>query len=130
MKETDHDKVRNQNISGQAPYARSDFEDKSFDLLGEFLTAEKSFRREILSTVNEVDLDMSGSDSFTGNAFTLDVNKDVCKITNDIDDRELEVPTEDFKKILLEYIYALREINVKEKMAKLGHHHDHEHHHH
>lgn len=104
------------------------FEDESFNLLGEFLTAEKSFRREILSTVNEVDLGMSESESFTGNAFTLDVTKDVCIITNDIDERELEVPTEDFKKILLEYIYTLREINVKEKMAKLGHHHDHHNH--
>ena len=115
---------------GKRPMPVVIFEDESFNLLSEFLTAEKSFRREILSTVNEVDLDMSGSESFTGNAFTLDVNKDTCKITNDIDDSELEVPTEDFKKILLEYIYALREINVKEKMAKLGHHHDHEHHHH
>ena len=115
---------------GKRPMPVVIFEDESFNLLGEFLTAEKSFRREILSTVNEVDLGMSESESFTGNAFTLDVTKDVCIITNDIDERELEVPTEDFKKILLEYIYALREINVKEKMAKLGHHHDHEHHHH
>lgn len=105
------------------------FEDESFGLLGEFLTAEKSFRREILSTVNEVDLNMSDSESFTGNAFTLDVSKDVCKIANDIDDRELEIPTDEFKKILLDYIYTLRELKVKEKMATLGHKHDHHHHH-
>lgn len=115
---------------GKRPMPVVIFEDESFGLLGEFLTAEKSFRREILSTVNEVDLNMSDSESFTGNAFTLDVSKDVCKIANDIDDRELKIPTDEFKKILLEYIYALREINVKEKMAKLGHHHNHEHHHH
>ena len=115
---------------GKRPMPVVVFEDEGFDLLGEFLLAEKSFRREILSTVNDVDLDMSESGSFTGNAFTLEVNGKTCKITNDIDGRELEVSTEDFKKLLLEYIYALREINVKEKMASLGHSHDHGHHHH
>ena len=104
------------------------FEDKSYDLLGEFLLAERSFRREILSLTNDVDLGMSESECFTGNAFTLEINKDTCKITNDNDSRELEVTIKDFKAVLLDYIYALREIKVKEKMASLKH--DHEHHHH
>lgn len=100
------------------------FEDEKYDLLGEFLLAERSFRREILSITNDVDLGMSESESFTGNAFTLEINKDTCKITNDNDGRELEVAAKDFKTILLEYIYALREIKVKEKMASHKHHHD------
>lgn len=104
------------------------FEDKSYDLLGEFLLAERSFRREILSLTNDVDLGMSESECFTGNAFTLEINKDTCKITNDNDSTELEVTIKDFKAVLLDYIYALREIKVKEKMASLKH--DHEHHHH
>lgn len=104
------------------------FEDKSYDLLGEFLLAERSFRREILSLTNDVDLGMSESECFTGNAFTLEINKDTCRITNDNDSRELEVTIKDFKAVLLDYIYALREIKVKEKMASLKH--DHEHHHH
>lgn len=104
------------------------FEDKSYDLLGEFLLAERSFRREILSLTNDVDLGMSESECFTGNAFTLEINNDTCKITNDNDSRELEVTIKDFKAVLLDYIYALREIKVKEKMASLKH--DHEHHHH
>jgi hypothetical protein len=104
------------------------FEDKSYDLLGEFLLAERSFRREILSLTNDVDLGISESECFTGNAFTLEINKDTCKITNDNDSRELEVTIKDFKAVLLDYIYALREIKVKEKMASLKH--DHEHHHH
>ena len=104
------------------------FEDKKYDLLGEFLLAERSFRRDILSITNDVDFGMSETESFTGNAFTLEINKDICKITNDSDNRELEVSTEDFKAVLLEYIYALREIKVKEKMASLGHDHDHHHH--
>lgn len=104
------------------------FEDKSYDLLGEFLLAERSFRREILSLTNDVDLGMTESECFTGNAFTLEINKDTCKITNDNDSRELEVTIKDFKAVLLDYIYALREIKVKEKMASLKH--DHEHHHH
>ena len=104
------------------------FEDKSYDLLGEFLLAERSFRREILSLTNDVDLGMSESECFSGNAFTLEINKDACKITNDNDSRELEVTIKDFKAVLLDYIYALREIKVKEKMASLKH--DHEHHHH
>ena len=99
------------------------FEDNAYDLLGEFLLAERSFRREILSITNDVDLGMSESESFTGNAFTLEIGKDVCKITNDGDNRELEVATKDFKAILLDYIYALREIKVKEKMASLKHDH-------
>lgn len=103
------------------------FEDETYNLLGEFLLAERSFRRELLSLTNEVDLGMSESESFTGNAFTLEISKDTCKITNDSDSRELEVPEPDFKAILLDYIYALREIKVKEKMASLGHHHDHHH---
>lgn len=115
---------------GKRPMPVVIFEDESYNLLGEFLLAEKSFRREILSTVNEVDVNNSESESFTGNAFTLEVNSDTCKLTNDLDGRELEAPTEDFKKILLDYIYALREIKVKEKMAKLGHDHCHDHHHH
>ncbi len=104
------------------------FEDKSYDLLGEFLLAERSFRRKILSLTNDVDLGMSESECFSGNAFTLEINKDTCKITNDNDSRELEVTIKDFKAVLLDYIYALREIKVKEKMASLKH--DHEHHHH
>ena len=104
------------------------FEDKKYDLLGEFLLAERSFRRDILSITNDVDFGMSETESFTGNAFTLEINKDICKITNDNDNRELEVSTEDFKAVLLEYIYALRELKVKEKMASLGHDHDHHHH--
>lgn len=104
------------------------FEDKSYDLMGEFLLAERSFRREILSLTNDVDLGMTESECFSGNAFTLEINKDTCKITNDNDSRELEVTIKDFKAVLLDYIYALREIKVKEKMASLKH--DHEHYHH
>ena len=104
-------------------------EDESYSLLGEFLLAERSFRREILSVTNNVDLGMSESERFTGNAFSLEINKDTCKITNDNDDRELEIGTGDFKTVLLDYIYALREIKVKEKMALLKHNHKHEHHH-
>ena len=104
------------------------FEDESYSLLGEFLLAERSFRREILSVTNDVDLGMSESERFTGNAFSLEINKDTCKITNDNDDRELEIGTGDFKTVLLDYIYALREIKVKEKMALLKHNHKHEHH--
>lgn len=106
------------------------FEDEKFDLLGEFLLAERSFRREILSATNDVDLGMSESESFTGNAFSLEISKDNCKITNDGDGRELTVGTEDFKAVLLDYIYALRVIKVKEKMASPEHRHEHEHHHH
>ena len=106
------------------------FEDESYSLLKEFLLAERSFRRELLSLVNEVDLNMSQSESFSGNAFSLEIGKDTCKITNDTDGRALEVATADFKQVLLDYIYAIREIKVKEKMASLGHHHDHDHHHH
>ena len=104
------------------------FEDKAYDLLGEFLLAERSFRREILSVTNDVDLGISEKESFAGNAFTLELTKDTCKITCDSDNRELEVGTKDFKAVQLDYIYALREIKVKEKMASLKH--DHEHHHH
>ncbi len=106
------------------------FEDEKSDLLGEFLLAERSFRREILSATNDVDLGMSESESFTGNAFSLEISKDNCKITNDGDGRELTVGTEDFKAVLLDYIYALRAIKVKEKMASPEHRHEHEHHHH
>ena len=101
------------------------FEDESYSLLNEFLLAERSFRRELLSLVNEVDLNMSQSESFSGNAFSLEIGKDTYT-----DGRELEVATADFKQVLLDYIYAIREIKVKEKMASLGHQHDHDHHHH
>ena len=107
------------------------FEDEAYNLLGEFLLAERSFRREILSVTNNVDLGMSEAESFSGNAFTLEISKNTCKLTNDGDGRELEVATQDFKAVLLDYIYALREIRVKEKMAmhKHDHHHDHHDHH-
>ena len=49
------------------------FEDESYSLLNEFLLAERSFRRELLSLVNEVDLNMSQSESFSGNAFSLEI---------------------------------------------------------
>ena len=104
------------------------FEDEKYSLLNEFLLAERSFRREVLSAVNNVDLGMAESESFSGNAFTLVIDGETCKIINDTDDRELEVPTAEFKKILLEYIYTLREIKVKEKLDKLGHNHAHHHH--
>lgn len=103
------------------------FEDEKYSLLNEFLLAERSFRREILSSVNNVDLGMAESESFSGNAFTLDIDSENCEIISDMDGRELEVPTAEFKKILLEYIYTLREIKVKEKLDKLGHNHDHHH---
>lgn len=103
------------------------FEDEKYSLLNEFLLAERSFRREILSSVNNVDLGMAESESFSGNAFTLDIDSENCEIISDMDGRELEVPTVEFKKILLEYIYTLREIKVKEKLDKLGNNHDHHH---
>ena len=101
------------------------FEDEKYDLLGEFLLAERSFRREILSAVNDVDPGASESESFTGNAFTLEINKDTCKLADSSGERELEVNTKEFKAILLDYIYTLREIRVKEKMASLRHKHEH-----
>ena len=104
------------------------FEDEKYDLLGEFMLSERSFRREILSLTNDVDLGLSESENFTGNAFSLEISKDTCKIINNIDDRELDVTTKEFKSVLLDYIYALREIKVKEKMAAHRHHHDHEDH--
>lgn len=100
------------------------FEEKKYDLLGEFLLTERSFRREILSITNDVDLGLSESESFTGNAFTLEINKDTCRIINNNDDRELEVGAKEFKAVLLDYIYALREIKVKEKMASHKRHHE------
>lgn len=105
------------------------FEDDEYELLGEFLTAEKSLRREVLSAVNEVDLNLSEKESFTGNAFTLEIGRETTAISNDINGDSLEVPTKDFKKILLDYIYAIRELKVKEKMASLGHNHNHNHNH-
>lgn len=101
------------------------FEDEAYRLLGEFLLAERSFRRELLSITNDVDLGFSQEESFSGNAFTLEINQNTCKITNDSDGRELEVDTADFKEVLLDYIYVLRELRVKEKMAA---EHDHDHH--
>ena len=99
------------------------FEDEKYDLLGEFLLAERSFRRDILAAAN----DDAGSADFSGNAFSLEINRDTCRITNDLDGRELELPTSEFKAVLLDYIYALRAIKVKEKLEKLGHDHDHHH---
>ncbi len=103
------------------------FEDEKYSLLNEFLLAERSFRREVLSAVNNVDLGIAESENFSGNAFTLVIDGGNCKIINDTDDRELEVPIVEFKKILLEYIYTLREIKVKEKLDKLEHNHNHHH---
>lgn len=100
------------------------FEDEQYDLLGEFLLAERSFRREILSLTNNVDLGMSDAEHFTGNAFSLDLSRESCKITCDSDDRKLEVSVRDFKSVLLDYLYALREIKVKEKMASMKHRHE------
>ena len=105
------------------------FEDERYALLGEFLLAERSFRRELLSITNDVDLGLSESETFSGNAFSMEINAEVCRITNDNDGRELEVDTKDFKTVLLDYIYAIRALRVKEKMASLGHDHDGHHHH-
>lgn len=106
------------------------FEDEKYDLLGEFLLAERSFRRDILAAANDVDPGTAETADFSGNAFSLEMNRDICRITNDLDGRELEVPTSEFKALLLDYIYALRAIRVKEKLEKLGHDHDHHHGHH
>lgn len=115
---------------GEHPVPVVVFEDESNALLGEFLLAERSFRREILSLINEVDLNMSECESFSGNAFTLEADKSTCRISSDINTAELEVGTADFKQLLLDYIYALREIKVREKMKKLSADHEHHHHHH
>ena len=53
---------------GKHPVPTVIFENEKYSLLNEFLLAERSFRRELLSLVNEVDLNMSDSESFTGNA--------------------------------------------------------------
>lgn len=115
---------------GERPVPVVVFEDEGNALLGEFFLAERSFRREILSLINEVDLNMSERESFSGNAFTLEADKSSCKITNDITEDELTVETADFKQLLLDYIYALREIKVREKMKKLAADPEHHHHHH
>lgn len=110
---------------GEHPTAVAEFEDEKYNLLGEFLLAERSFRREILGTVNEVDLGMSYKEYFSGNVFTLKVTPKTCEIINDLDEdaRTLTVETPEFKKILLDYIYALRELSVKDKMKNHQHHH-------
>ena len=109
--------------SGEHPVPIVVFDDEGYDLLGEFLLAERSFRREILSQINEVDLNLSEKECFTGNAFTLETNKSTCKIISNINGGELVLDTADFKQILLDYIYALREIKVMEKMKSHEHHH-------
>ena len=115
---------------GERPVPVVVFEDEGNALLGEFLLAERSFRREILSLINEVDLKMSERESFSGNAFTLEADSRSCTITNDLTEAELTVATADFKQLLLDYIYALREIKVKEKLKKLAADPEHHHHHH
>ena len=45
------------------------FEDEKYDLLGEFLLAERSFRRDILAVAND-DAGSEESADFSGNAFS------------------------------------------------------------
>lgn len=115
---------------GSHPRAVAVFEDDSLMLLSEFLSAECQFRRDILAAVNEVDFGSSDEESFSGNVFTLTVTPEFCRVESELDeDREpVEVPTEDFKQLLLDFIYVQRTLSVKEKLAR--HKHDHTHCHH
>ena len=109
-------------IEGDHPLAAVEFEDEKYKMLGEFMLAERSFRRDILGIVNEVDLGLSYKEYFSGNVYTLMVTPESCVLTNNLDDDapSLKVDTPEFKKIFLDYMYALRELSVKDKMSRHG----------
>lgn len=75
-----------------------EFADDSYALAGEFLLAERSILKEIISVLN------SGEDgSISGNAFTLSIEGDNAVITNDITDKTLTVPADELRELAEDY---------------------------
>ena len=92
---------------GKHPLPVAVMEDRKYELAGEFLLAEaRSFDREILAALNQVVLDGKPASSFVGNAFSLEIAPKRTKICHDISDRECEVETGEFKKLVEDYLGA------------------------
>ena len=84
------------------------FEDEKYDLLGEFLLAERSILKEIAAL-----LESKESGTLSGNAFTLTVEGKDAVITNDITDKTLSVPTEELRQLTEDYRAEVRRLRKR-----------------
>lgn len=103
------------------------FENEQYALLGEFLLAERGLHKHFLAKLNELTLSPEATVEESGNAFTMTANAETAVFTNDITQQFVTADTAGCKQLLLDYLFALRELHVKEAMQRHKHHHDHHH---
>ncbi len=93
------------------PVAR--FKDKAYELVGTFLLAEaRSFGEEIAEALDEVCAGGKESGAFSGNAFSLEISRNVTVIADDIMGRECEIDTRELRSIVDAYRRSCRRENA------------------
>ncbi len=84
-------------------------EEQGYDLVSEFLLAEgRSFGSEILGALDRACMHDALDSSFSGNVFSLEIGKKRTRITDDISERECEIPTADLQSMTADYLSACR----------------------
>ncbi len=82
------------------------FEDKKYDLIGEFLLAERSTLKYFLDALENADKD--SETEISGNAFTLTADKEKTTVTCDITDQSVAADTSELKALINDYINSLK----------------------
>ncbi len=97
-------KYKVKTVRGKHPRVEVVFEDETYALAGELMLAERPFLSELIKQLDRV---LHNTDAptgnFSGNAFSVYITPETCKITNDINGEEIQAPTKDVWKLTKAY---------------------------
>lgn len=91
---------------GRKRFPVVNFEDEKYELIGEFLLAERGMLKYFLGALEKTDTESETEES--GNAFTLTADKEMTTVTCDITDQSVEVDTSQLKTLINDYINYLK----------------------
>lgn len=89
---------------GKRPVVEVEFEEERYSLLGEMLLAERGLLTELIDVLDEVHKSKETEvKTFSGNAFTVYIEGENVKITNDINGEETEASAAELRKLTKAY---------------------------
>lgn len=87
-----------------------EFEDRKYNLLGEFMLAERGLLRHFADKFDELMPDSETSVEVSGNVFTMTSDNKFTTISNDITEQEITVDTSEFMELIIKYYSKLKEV--------------------
>ena len=84
------------------PLAVISFEDQKYKLLGSFLMGERSFRKQILSTILLQEQE-NAENGMSGNVFSLDIKDGTAFVTDDITGESISVSADELYRAAKDY---------------------------